>query len=119
MHNVRFLHLNLLLSKDKEESTSFLTAQTHSDFSLPQLERPNDHQWSRLSLGLLKAKWDVTCNREVDRLGFSAIIRDDKGIVIGTMRPSRNLNATPLVVEAYGFLLTALFCKVKKFLLGR
>lgn len=107
----KFPHPNLLLSKAREEYTSFLTAQAHSDRLLsPQPIITNNQTWSKSPAGYLKENWDVAC-REVVRLGFGAIIRNDKGVVVGTMKASINFNSSPLIAKALGLLLTTQFCK--------
>lgn len=113
MHNTSFLHPNLLLSKAQEEYTSFLMAQAHLDlFPSPQTGRPNNLHWYKPPTGFPKANWDAAYNRKAGKLSFGAIIRDDKSVVIGTMRASRNFNANPLIAYAYGLLLTAQFAKM-------
>lgn len=100
------------MSKAQEEYTSFLIAQTHSDLLLtPQSIRTNNDLWSKPPPRFFKANWDADCNRKVGRLGSGAIIRDDKGAVVGTMRASKNFNSNPLATKACGLLLTAQFCK--------
>lgn len=60
--------------------------------------RTNNYLWSKPLLGwYLKVNWDDAYNREVERLAFGAIIRDDKCIVVGIMRASKNFNSNPLV----------------------
>lgn len=59
----------------------------------------------------MKVNWDAACNIKEGRYGFGSIIRDYRGLVIGTMRAVRTFHVSPLIAEAYGLLLTALFCK--------
>lgn len=80
----------------------------------PQQPRFNNKKWCKPPSGYLKVNWDAACNVELGRLGFGAIIRDDNGAVLGTMRGSRNYSTTPLVPEALGLLLAAQFCKIAR-----
>lgn len=52
----------------------------------PQQPRFNNKKWCKPPSGYLKVNWDAACNVELGKLGFGAIIRDDNGAVLGTMR---------------------------------
>lgn len=60
----------------------------------------------------LKINWDATYDKDKRKLDFEEIIRNAKGLVMGTLRATRNYNNCPFIPEANSLLLALVqFCK--------
>lgn len=105
------MHPNLLLAKPQNQVFAFLSAHhiPNPIYSIPNPLHRTWFHWEKPPHGFLKVNWDFACRLEEGRYGFGAIIRDEQGWDIRTMRAIRNFNVSPLVTEAYGFLLFVLF----------
>lgn len=62
-------------------------------------------------IGPFKVNWDAAYNMEKKNLILGAIIRNEEGLVIGTLRVTRSYNNNPFTVETYKLLLASQFCK--------
>lgn len=85
--NDKFMHPNLLPVKAQDDLSAFSSVpQTFIPICPTQRSCPTNIHWEKPPHGSLKVNWDAACNLEPGRFGFGAIIHDEQGCVLGTMR---------------------------------
>ncbi|XP_042950075.1 uncharacterized protein LOC122282191 [Carya illinoinensis] len=67
--------------------------------------------WSRLDAEGFKVNWDSAINSREGKIGIGVLVRDHQGRVIGALHANNPLKGSPFDAEAYGVLLTAIFCR--------
>lgn len=95
----QFFHPNSLIRQSRNKLTNFTLAALPSNF--PHSDGPNSNtiKWHKPPTGSLKINWDATCNSQIQKIGTGAIIRDETGIIMGTIRTVRNFNPDTFVAE--------------------
>ncbi|XP_042939340.1 uncharacterized protein LOC122274360 [Carya illinoinensis] len=61
--------------------------------------------------GYYKLNWDASLNTIEGLVGVGAIIKDNCGRVMGTLKARREVTLSPYAAEAYALMLVVLFCK--------
>ncbi|KAF5470790.1 hypothetical protein F2P56_011279 [Juglans regia] len=109
-HGKEFQHPTALHQQAKTDLAVYQEAITE-DRAVKFNARAGVPKWKKPEVGSLKVNWDAAVNLEEGRIGIGVLIRDHDGLVMGSLRASRNLKGTPFFAEAYDLLLAAVFCK--------
>lgn len=112
VHLKSFSHPNTILSKAKEEMSSYAGIQGQQLNSLRMLlANYTLGKWHKSPLGFVKVNWDAGCNRQSGKLELGVIIRDHSGLMMGTLRASIIYNNDPFTTKVVALLEVASFCK--------
>lgn len=68
-------------------------------------------KWHKPPPCFLKLNWDAACKQSSQQLRLGAIIHDENGMVIGSLKCSRVFHPDPFTAEALAFLIAVHFCK--------
>ncbi|KAF5462772.1 hypothetical protein F2P56_018753 [Juglans regia] len=62
-------------------------------------------------MGYYKLNWDATIAKEASKVAIGAVIRDQMGLVVGTLQAQKVLFVDSFMAEAYALMLAVIFCR--------
>jgi ribonuclease HI len=83
--------------------------------TLPNAAVTRERKWAAPEAGWLKANWDASFSKTQGWMGFGAVVRDEKGMVIVAQCNSSAGALDPTVAEARAALLAIQLCKERGF----
>jgi hypothetical protein len=111
VHEGSFLHPNTLVHRAKMALEDFLVVSPYVTAKSNLTTTHGVQCWCALDSGWVKVNWDASLAREVGRIGFGAVVRDNLGLVVAAQSVTVFGCLDPTLTEAGAILKAIQLCR--------
>jgi ribonuclease HI len=111
VHGGSFLHPTIIMQRATRAAEEFANLLQNNKAEARGGRTTECQKWGVPSPGWVKLNWDASIEKEMGRVGYSALVRDERGLVVAAQCKSFSGCLNPVLAEAGAALMAVQMCK--------